>query len=277
VNELRPLVLRARSLIGRFYRSIGGCCRTVRDPAKFRKIPFRLGISSLWPGTYIGYVPDRYSDRFHDYVKRGGQMRHEDLRKFVYLNETSNCGDLARFHFFSLVVDQILKEDLKGDVAELGVYRGNTAIFLAKVARALGRTAYLFDTFEGFSADDLTGLDANKQMEFSDTSIDLVRSIVGSENIRFVNGFFPETLNQMPDTASFCLVHIDCDLYTPFKAALNYFYPRLVPGGVMIMHDYSSLYWDGVERAVDEFFDDKPETVIPIPDKSGTVVIRRVR
>jgi hypothetical protein len=43
-----------------------------------------------------------------------------------------------------------------------------------------------------------------------------------------------------------------------------------------IMHDYLGLYWDGVEKAVDEFFVDKPEKVVPIPDKSGTVVIRRL-
>jgi len=36
-----------------------------------------------------------------------------------------------------------------------------------------------------------------------------------------------------------------------------------------------SLYWDGVERAVNEFFADKPERFIPIPDKSGTIAIRK--
>jgi O-methyltransferase len=60
------------------------------------------------------------------------------------------------------------------------------------------------------------------------------------------------------------------------KAALEYFYPRLVPGGFFILHDYSSLYWDGAEKAIDEFLADKPERVMPIPDKSGTVVVRKV-
>ena len=41
------------------------------------------------------------------------------------------------------------------------------------------------------------------------------------------------------------------------------------------MHDYMTLHWEGVERAVDEFFADKPESIIPIPDMGGTVVARK--
>jgi Macrocin-O-methyltransferase (TylF) len=70
-------------------------------------------------------------------------------------------------------------------------------------------------------------------------------------------------------------VHLDCDLYAPFAAGLRYFNPRLVEGGFLIMHDYSSLYWAGAEQAIDEFFADLPEKPIPIPDKSGTAVIRK--
>ncbi len=44
-----------------------------------------------------------------------------------------------------------------------------------------------------------------------------------------------------------------------------------------MMHDYMSMYWNGVERAVDDFFADKQEAIVPVPDKSGTVVIRKAR
>jgi hypothetical protein len=81
----------------------------------------------------------------------------------------------------------------------------------------------------------------------------------------------------MPDDLSFSLVHIDCDLYVPIVHALNYFYPRLAPGGYLIVHDYASLDWEGAEKAVDEFFADKPESVIPLTDGCGSVAIRRSR
>ena len=58
-------------------------------------------------------------------------------------------------------------------------------------------------------------------MEFGDTSIEYVKSVVGEENVRFVPGYFPESAAQLPDDLSFCVVHVDCDLYRPFKAALE--------------------------------------------------------
>jgi len=102
-----------------------------------------------------------------------------------------------------------------------------------------------------------------------------VRARVGTENVRYVQGRFPESTEQISGDLRFCLVHIDCDLYEPIMAALAYFYPRLVPGGFMVIHDYSSLAWNGAERAVDEFFADKPEYVIPLPDGCGSAVVRR--
>jgi Macrocin-O-methyltransferase (TylF) len=69
----------------------------------------------------------------------------------------------------------------------------------------------------------------------------------------------------------YALLHLDCDLYAPTRAGLEFFYPKLVRGGFLIIHDYMSFYWDGVEKAIDEFFANKPERFIPIPDKSGTI------
>jgi len=74
----------------------------------------------------------------------------------------------------------------------------------------------------------------------------------------------------------FSLVHLDCDLKKPTMAALEYFYPRIVKGGFLVMHDHSSYCWKGAEEAINEFFKDKPEWVIPVPDKSGSCVIRKI-
>lgn len=95
--------------------------------------------------------------------------------------------------------------------------------------------------------------------------------------MHFIKGYFPETAAQLPDKGSYCLVHIDCDLYNPVRAAMEYFYPRLVPGGFLLVHDYSSLHWDGAEEAVDEFFADKPESPIPLTDSAGTIAIRKYK
>jgi hypothetical protein len=219
-------------------------------------------------------MPDRYSLSRDRYVAQGGMGEPWKTHDFLYGNAVNNGGDLGRWHFLQLVCDQILAEQLDGDVAELGVYRGNTAALLVRLARRLGRIAYLLDTFTGFSSDDLVGIDVRERFEFADTSIEAVRSLIGEESIVFVQGLFPASAAQLPET-SFVLVHLDCDLYAPMKAGLEYFYPRVRPGGFIVMHDYSSLRWPGSIKAVDEFLADKPERIIPIPDKSGTAVIRK--
>jgi O-methyltransferase len=220
-------------------------------------------------------VPDRYADNLNKYLQRGGTDCLETRSKFLSGTDR-NDGDLCRYYFLKLASDQLLKERIIGDAAELGVWRGNTAVILAEFTRRVGSTAYLLDTFSGFSKDDLTGIDAKKAMEFTDSSVNIVSDLVGSDRVKFVKGYFPDTQDQIPIGAVFAFVHIDCDLYNPFKAGLEFFYPRLVKGGFLVMHDYSSLYWDGVEKAIDEFFSDKPEMVIPISDKSGTAVIRKI-
>jgi hypothetical protein len=101
--------------------------------------------------------------------------------------------------------------------------------------------------------------------------------LIGQDHVKYIKGHFPESALQVPDETVFCLVHIDCDLYSTISSALLYFYPRLLPGGYLIVHDYASLCWDGAERAVDEFFADKPEAVLPLTDGGGSVAIRRCR
>lgn len=185
---------------------------------------------------------------------------------------------MARFFIFSLAFDQIVKEGVTGDFAELGVYKGATASLLAAYARRLGSTAYLLDTFEGFDRKDLDGPDADIDAQsFADTSLAAVKAFVGEANVKYLQGHFPETAAELPEPGRYCLVHLDCDLYAPTASALAYFYPRLAPGGFLIVHDYSSLHWRGVEMAVDEFFLDKPECPLPLPDGCGSVAIRKHR
>jgi len=66
------------------------------------------------------------------------------------------------------------------------------------------------------------------------------------------------------------------DLEKPITESLKYFYPKLKKGGFLIMHDYSSLYWKGSKNAIDTFFMDKEEMIVPIADKSGSCVIRKI-
>jgi hypothetical protein len=221
--------------------------------------------------VYVAYRPDSDVD-FNAHPELPGLAE-----KWVWNNSINNAGDLPRLYALVLNVKQVLAEGVEGDFAELGVYRGNSAALLAHYARENGRTVFLFDTFEGFNGSDLKGIDSNKSSEFSDTSLDMVRGNVGQASVTYIKGHFPGSLTNEIDDRRFAIVHLDCDLYEPTKAALEYFYPRLSPAGLIIMHDYSSGCWGGTKQAIDAFVAGVSENLILIPDKSGTAMLRKSR
>jgi hypothetical protein len=220
---------------------------------------------------FDGPIPQRFSSAYRRYQELGGLVDIEDDARAYAGDEP--LWDVERLMFLSLAFDQICKEQLEGDFAELGVYKGSTAALLARHARRLRRRLFLLDTFEGFDERDFTGPDAGRSHGFADTSLETV----GEEATTFIKGYFPQTAGELPADGRYCLVHIDTDLYAPIWSGLEYFYQRLVPGGFLIVHDYGSLAWAGAEKAVDAFFADKPECVVHIPDSCGSAVIRRVR
>jgi len=183
--------------------------------------------------------------------------------------------DKYRFYNFWFQVERI--KNINGDFAELGVYKGDTAYILHKMDPS--RKLHLFDTFEGFTEKDLTVEEGKAatytKHNFADTSLENVKRRLNSEQFIFHEGYFPETAKGTKDI-KFALVSIDADLYNPTKAALDFFYPRLVPGGVMLVHDYNPD-WPGIMKAVNDFVSTIPEPIAPLPDKDSTVMIFKTK
>jgi hypothetical protein len=74
---------------------------------------------------------------------------------------------------------------------------------------------------------------------------------------------------------SFCFVSVDADLYAPTASALPVFWERLSPGGAIMVHDYNSLQYKGVKKAVDDFCTEIKILPFPVPDLHGSCVIRK--
>jgi O-methyltransferase len=237
-----------------------------------RAVAWRLASTVNRRNNYhysIVYRPDS------DYFFGGIADYRECFEKWILGNECNNSGDLSRFYCIYQNVSYILEQKVPGELVELGVFKGNSAAILTHLGRKHRRTTYLFDTFSGFDRRDLSGVDSHRQVQFGDTSLEAVQRLVGTEMVKFVAGFFPESTANIVLPETIAVAHIDCDLYEPMKAGLEIFYPRLAAGGLLILHDYSSGYWPGVTRAIDEFFADRPEKPILIPDKSGTAIVRK--
>lgn len=208
----------------------------------------------------------------------GLHSEYQELHRRFTAHNFLNRGDTGRLTAFILNIKQVLGDDVKGDFAELGVWRGNTAAILAHYARKAGRRAIFFDTFEGFSIKDLKGVDSGKKQIFNDTSIALVASVVGSDSaVEYAKGYFPDTVTDEHKDHRYAVVSLDCDLYVPMKAGLDFFYPRMNRGAIFLLHDYSSGVWDGAKRAIDEFCSATGEYPVLMPDKSGSAFIRKSR
>ena len=182
--------------------------------------------------------------------------------------------DKARFYNLWFQVMQLKKNKIAGAFAELGVHKGETARAIHFMDQ--DRVFYLFDTFEGFKKEDLAleQQSDNRFTEemFSDTSTEKVRDYIrGNNNLIFRSGYFPETSVGL-ESEKFAFVHIDADLYLPTIEALKFFYPRLNPGGVIIVHDYNHN-WDGISKAIDEFIGTIPESLIELSDWQGSAMI----
>ncbi len=176
-------------------------------------------------------------------------------------------ADSVRYGAIGLVIRRICTEGIEGSFAEIGAYGGEASGFIHKLAP--DRTFYVFDTFEGFPTQDLDEDEKNDD-KFKDTSLDIfIRNVGDLQNVRIQRGYFPDTTTGL-ETERFAFVLSDLDLFSPTIAGLNFFYPRMTPGGFMILHDYNNpeSKW-AVSRATDSFFKDKPEKVIEIPDEWG--------
>jgi len=151
--------------------------------------------------------------------------------------------------------------NIPGEIAEVGVYRGGSARLICEGKGT--RTLYLFDTFEGLpTTDRLDSLFAAGQYA---ARVDSVQSYLARfSNVHVHKGLFPGTSTPIADQR-FSFVHLDVDLYQPTHDALEFFHPRMSPGGIFLIHDY--LWAEGVRKAVQEFFAHRPE---PILELSGT-------
>lgn len=185
-------------------------------------------------------------------------------------NEENNCLDFCRFYSLVLNIDMTLASS-PGAIAELGVYKGNSASILKYFADKYDVALYLYDTFEGFDARDLHGVDERQCEGFIDTSLSYVKKRIGEAYYR--EGYFPESIEDSDRNVEYSFVSLDCDLHDPMLAGLEFFWPRMVKGGKIFCHDYSSGYWMGCKQAIDDFC--KKENVHPLllSDIGGTAVL----
>lgn len=171
-------------------------------------------------------------------------------------------------------VRYVVANGIEGAIVECGVWRGGSSMAAALMLAGLGaadRDLYLFDTFEGMSApgeldrrardaapaDALLASSGKTDKVWAYSPLDEVRRNLAStgypiERVSFVQGKVEDTI---PGAApeKIALLRLDTDWYESTRHELEHLFPRLAPGGVLIIDDYGA--WEGARRAVDEFID----------------------
>ncbi|MBK9738942.1 MAG: class I SAM-dependent methyltransferase [Actinobacteria bacterium] len=219
----------------------------------------------------------------------------EDARLIASLRPfTMTSGE----RLWSLInaVRYVVDEDLPGDFAECGVWRGGSVMAMAKELTRLGRTdrrLWLYDTFAGMTApteldvEADTGKTAEQMMASTelgdgnnvwahatrgDVEANLATTGYPAENLVFVEGDVAVTLQEsVPE--SIALLRLDTDWYESTRLGLEVLYPRLVVGGVCILDDYG--HWKGARTAVDDYFAAHgPRPFMHPIDYSGRVFVK---
>ena len=164
---------------------------------------------------------------------------------------------------YSVYASALRTAKIPGEIAEVGVYRGGSARLICEVKG--DRSLHLFDTFAGLPK--CSQWDPDFRTGGFSASFEQVSTYLAPfPGVHFHQGLFPETARGLEQTR-FSFVHLDVDLYQSTKDALEWFYPRLNRGGILISHDYANA--EGVRKAFDDFFADKQECLIEL---AGTQV-----
>lgn len=179
----------------------------------------------------------------------------ERLKVIDLIRQVRNETEIQQTNVEAYQIFMLVKKTAKvgGDIAEVGVYKGGSAKVICEAKG--NRSLHLFDTFEGLP---------------DPWDFDAVQNYLRTySNVYFYKGLFPATAEPTKDK-KFSFVHLDVDMYGSTLYCLVYFYPRMSHGGIIVSHDYSLI--PGVRKAVDEFFEDKPEAVIELSGNQCLIV-----
>jgi len=157
---------------------------------------------------------------------------------------------------------------VQGDTAEVGAYQGAMSWLICK-ANAGARMHHIFDSFEGLShPSPVDGAHWSKGALACGE--DVVRQNLSEFSGHFstYKGWVPARFSDVGDRR-FSFVHIDVDLYQPTRDSIEFFYPRMNPGGVIVCDDHGFSSCRGATKACDDFLADKPEKVVGLSAGAG--------
>jgi len=199
------------------------------------------------------------------------------------------AGPVRSFALYQSVLC-LMRNGIKGDFIECGVWKGGSGMLIALTLLEAGitdRKIYLYDTFEGMTQPGEKDGEIEKaeweKYKVNDQSsnwclspleevqANMARTGYPKENIIFIKGKVEQTI---PGTlpGKLALLRLDTDWYESTKHELIHLYPLLEKGGILIIDDYGA--WPGARKAVDEYFAANGPVYLNRLDFTGRLVIK---
>ena len=219
---------------------------------------------------FIKYAGRVFARRVFGLDVRTAASRRYDLHGFEY-----HYKYLSRFMHFEKLLANI--KPLTGSIVECGVGPGRSLFDFAVISVLHNTPRHIigFDTFCGIP--DATPQDGKWNAHIRGTwsyPVDHVREnllLAGLEeefirtNITLIPGEFSQSLPAYKMEGGIAFLHIDVDLYESYRTVLEHLYDHVVPGGIIAFDEYGLAAWPGATRAIDEFFEERPEKVLNSP------------
>jgi hypothetical protein len=200
--------------------------------------------------AYAAYPKYKFSDYSRIFLED-----QQFLKYYTSHMDPGNWHSLDR----KFTLNELLKlvAHIDGDIAECGVYKGFSSYLMCRSLAGTPWLVHLFDSFEGLPEPLPVDGSYWRKGDMSATEKALHQTLRDYNNYRVHRGWIPNKFGEVA-TQTFRFVHIDVDLFEPTHESLEFFYPRLNRGGVILFDDYGCSTCPGAKKVTDSFSQTSP-------------------
>jgi O-methyltransferase len=226
----------------------------------------RTGDGGAAQGLYLDLMKKALLNTIYEDGQLTGSKVFEAKKRDVGLDWPSQAHTMIgkkRLDNLQWCVETALHDGVAGDFIETGVWRGGACILMRAVLKAWGvtdRRVFVADSFAGLPPPNaaLYPADANdKHHTFAELAVSVEqvkahfeRYDLLDEQVVFLKGWFKDTLPAAP-LQKLAVARLDGDMYESTMDAIKVLYPKLSPGGFLIIDDFGAV--PACKQAIDDY------------------------
>jgi hypothetical protein len=205
----------------------------------------------------------------HEYVKEEFNFTND----FVGMNK-KNLNELQYRHWYVAYCAKHVLEFVQVseyNFVECGVANGVTAYYaLKEISNKIEKSKFkmhLYDSWDAMRENELLETEINHVGNYSKLDIDIAKNNLKEfdGNLIYHVGYMPKSLVDEKSPKTIVYMHIDLNSAKPTLSALEFFFPKLVKGGIILFDDYGQEEYRDTKKTIDEFFSNKPGLLLKLP------------